>query len=201
MQIWKGDQKTDSRIIAFFKGTIYKANPKPGDVDDYIFQLKTNTIPTSRAIEIPPHYIRQITMQEGKNYIEVHFGVESTEHLIINDSERKKEVFNYLKANLPGESGVVAYSKFDAAKKPLIALGVVTAIFLWVLFVATGIEKGDETVIADDGHSAGGIVLVLANLGVTNITLIFAALALIAVIAAIRKARNPPMIHYLVVRK
>jgi hypothetical protein len=69
MQIWKNDEKGDDKIVAFFNQSIYKANPKSTEVDNYISELRINTIPATKSLEIPLNYLKEITMEEGKNIL------------------------------------------------------------------------------------------------------------------------------------
>ena len=202
MQIWKSDQKGDDKIIAFFNQTIYKANPKPEEVDGYISDLKMQNIPTRNAIEIPLSYIKQISMQEGKNYIEVSFGQDSSEHLRIGDDKMKTEIFNFFKQNVPTEYSVDKYSKFRAGRSPLIAMFIVGILFIWTLSIAIGIENGsDYDVTGKQYHSLAGIILVLAYLGVKNVVIIFGSLLSIAVYAFIKKSKSPPIIQRLQIKR
>ena len=201
MQIWQSEHPGDDKIIAFFNQSVYKANPKPDEISTYISELKANSIPFKNAVEIPLHYIREIVMQEGKNYFEVQFGSGSTENFVINDPLRRLEIFEYLKKNLPVESSTVTYSKIRSAKKPLIALVVVVLIFLWTLYIAINVEKGSDYEVVGQAHSLAGIVLMIAYMGVQNVVLIFGTLILIAGFAFVKKFTKPPTFHRLVIKR
>lgn len=201
MKIWKTDIKGDDKIIAFFKQTIYKANPKPAELENYIADLKNNIIPSAKAMEIPLHYLKEISMEEGANCLDVKFGNNSNEEFVVGDVGMKEEIFNYLKANLPVEVSTEKHSKLRAGKKPLIAMVVVAIIFLWILYLAIEIENGTEYELVGSGASVTGIALSIAYLGVTKVILIFAPLMAIALAAFIKKARNPKTIHRLVIER
>lgn len=144
MKIWTSTEKGDNKVIAFVNDTIYKANPPESEIDVCIFDLKTQNIVSKYFFGIPLHYISTITLQEGKKYIEIKFRGD-TEYLKIQNETTRNEVFEFFKANIPGaQYAVVKPSKLKAAKKPLIAMGVVTAMFIWALYLAIGKEKGSN---------------------------------------------------------
>jgi hypothetical protein len=150
---------------------------------------------------IPLHYISVINLQVGKEYIEVRFRGD-TEHLRITDHQKRLEVFEYLKNNIPGVSySVDEYSKLKAGKKPLIAMAVLIPIFLWALYIAIGKESGnDYDVTGQHYNSIAGIILVLASLGVKNLIMLFGFLFATALFSFIRKIKNPPVIQRLLIR-
>ncbi|WP_276503426.1 hypothetical protein [Terrimonas pollutisoli] len=201
MKIWKGTEKNDDKIIAFFNQTIYKANPKSSEVENYITELKINSIPEAKALEIPLSYIKEISLQEGQNHFNVQFGANSSEHFVVSDSNKKMGIFEHFEKNLPVEKSIIKYSKVKSAKKPLIAMIVVTAIFLWTLTIAIGIEGGNDYTVVGQYRSVAGIVLALAYLGVAKVVLIFGGLFLIASVAFIKKFKSPPTVHRLVVKR
>ena len=202
MKIWRSNEKGDDKIIAYLDGTIYRGNPSSDEIENVIYNFQMKIIPTKNFTAIPLHYQKQIILEDGLNYIEVLFGVESSEHLRIKETERRNEIFEYFKTTIPNAKFYVdKYSKIQAGKKPLIAMGVVAAIFLWTFYIANGIENGNEYgVSGDHKNSLAGIVLALAQLGTTNISLIFGSLFIIAIVAFIRKVKNPKILNRIQVR-
>ena len=201
MKIWKNEEKKDDKIIAYFNQTIYKGNPGPGEIDNCIFELQMQKIPNG-FFSIPLHYISQINLQDGKEYIEVLFKG-STEHLKIKDSKIRNEVFDYFKENIPGAVySIDKYSKLRAGKQNLVAMLVVIILSVWSLYYATSMEAGNEYDVSG-GHynSIAGIILLIASLGVNKIILISVSLLVIIIIAFIRKIKNPPVIERIQVRK
>ena len=73
MKIWTSSFKGDDKIIAYFNETIYKANPKDAEIENYLFDLKTNKESASGFFTIPLRYISEINLQQGKKYLEVCF--------------------------------------------------------------------------------------------------------------------------------
>src|SRR4051812_46232350 len=123
MKTWTSTEKGDERIIAYIDQTIYSGNPKLADVDAVVQDLKMRKVPTSNFVSIPQHYLKEINLEGGKEYIEVLYGADSSEHLQIKDDKSRKEIFEYFKANVPNSvSSVENYSKVRAGKNPLIAM-------------------------------------------------------------------------------
>ena len=199
MKIWRGNEKTDDRIIAYSNNTIYKGNPPLEEINHIISEMKNDRIPTLNFIAIPLHYIKKIRYQEGKNQIEILFGKESSEELKIKDLLLREEVFNYLKLHIPGCTySHDKYSSLRAGKKPLIAMTVVSILFLWSLYYAIEFDRGNEFEISN-GHynSLTGIILAIASYGVKTVIIVFGSLLAIAIFSLIRKIKNPPVINTL----
>jgi hypothetical protein len=202
MKIWSSYEKGDDKIIAYLNGTIYRGNPTIDEIDTFVFNFKMQEIPAKNFTAIPLHYLKQINLENGRNYIEILFGSDSTEHLRIKDADKRKEIFEYLKSNIPNAKFYIdKYSKIRAGKKPLIAMFIVTLIFLWTFYIANGMENGNEYgVTGDHKDSLAGIVLALASLGTKNIALLFGTFFTIALIAFFRKTKNPTIIQRIQIR-
>ncbi|HMJ46464.1 MAG TPA: hypothetical protein VK498_04000 [Ferruginibacter sp.] len=203
MKIWRGNEKTDDKIIALVNSTIYKGNPKNNEIDHCIDELKSGLTPTRNFIGIPFHYIKEIRLQEGKTYIEITFGQDSEEHLRINEYLLREEIFKYFKQTIPNTTfSVENYSKLKAGKKPLIAMSVLFVLFLWTLYYAVGYDGGYEYEIKN-GHygTLTGIILSIASFGVKKTSFVFITLFSIAFFAFIKKAKNPPTKNYLKINR
>jgi len=202
MKVWTSQEKADDRIIVFAGQTIYKGNPKAADMDAVLLELDIKkTVPASLP-GFPLNYIREINLQQGKRYIELAFGKDSTEELKITDENKRREVFEYFKHNIPG-SVFSRYSPsiLQAGKKPLIAAIVVTLIFSWTLYIAAGIESGnDYDVSGKHYNSIAGIVLAIASLGVKKVILIFDTLLAVSIFAFVKKVRTPVSIDRLTLK-
>ena len=203
MKIWRGDENTDDKIIAMNNSVVYKGNPQNAEINHCINELMNGIIPKVGFIGIPLSYLKEIRQQEGRDQIELFFGRDSEEHLKIKNDIMRNDIFNYFKENLSGANfSIDRYSKLRAGKKPLIALGVVMAIFFWTLPYAIGYDNGEQYEITN-GHynSLTGIVLAIASAGVRNVIVIFGSLMAIALITTIRKMKNPPVINRIVIRR
>jgi len=202
MKIWSSFEKGDDKIVAYLNGTIYRGYPTIDEIDAIVFNFKMQEIPTKNFTAIPSHYLKQISLDEGTNYIEILFGSESIEHLRIKDTVKKKEIFDYLKSNIPKARFYIGkYSKIRAGKKPLIAICIITLIFLWTFYIADGIENGIEYgVTGDHKNSLAGIVLGLASLGTKYNALLFGTFFVIALLAFIQKIKKPKIVQRIQVR-
>lgn len=201
MKIWTSDQKGDDRIIAVFDQTIYKANPGTADVIDYVAQLNAHVVPKANALTIPLSYLREMVLEEGKNYFEVHFGASgSSEHFIVSDEQQRTEIFGFIRENLPVESTLVRHSGFRAAQKPLIGMAVVAIIAALTLPAAIGIENGEEYRM-EGSIRTGTLIMALANLGVTKLMLMYGTLMTVALVAVIMKFRTSTTLYRLSVRR
>lgn len=203
VKIWRLNEKTDDKIIAFVNSTVYKANPSGNEIEYYISDLRNGTIPSKKILGIPLHYIKEIRMQESKNYLQIFFGQDSEEHFRIQDETLKNEVFDYFKNNIPSAKFAIEnYSKLKAGRKPLIALAVVVALFLWALYYAIGFDRGNQYETTNGRYdSVTGIVLAIASFGVTKTILFFGFWFVIALWSFLRKVGKPPVIHRLILKK
>ena len=190
---WTNYDNKGDKLIAFANGTLYKANPKPDEIDNIVRDMQMNNFAAPGLFGIPVDYIREIRLQEGNDYIQVMFGKDSEEHLQIKDEATRQEVFDFLKDHLPGASYLVdTYTRFRAAKKPMIALAVVAVLFLYSLNVALRLDAG-ESVMA--GGRIGGLLLGIASLGVNKVLMVYGALIAIAGTRTTLKMMNPPVVH------
>lgn len=192
MKIWTSTEKGDDRIIAYIDHTIYSGNPKLTDLDACVEDLKIRKMPDNSFISIPQRYLKSINLESGNGFIEVLYGADSSEHLRIKNENTRTEIFEYFKANIPNSiSSLENYSKVRAGKKPLIAMVVVALIFSWALYVANGLESGNEYEVVGSQRSLASIILVVAALGVKKVILIFGVLFAIAGLAFAKKISKP----------
>ena len=192
MKIWTSTDKDDDKIIVYLNEMIYKANPPLSKVEAYVSDLKMQQAPSAAFFGIPLRYISEINMQKGKKYIEILFKGDS-EHLKVKDDTIRNEIFEFFSQNISGAThSLMSQSKFQSVKKPLIAMVVIAVIFLWSLYIAKGMEDGNEYDVSGQRyHSIAGIVLAIASLGVNKVLLIFGALLTIAAISLINKYKHP----------
>lgn len=201
VKIWTGREKGNEKIIACLDQTIYRGNPGLEEIEKCVYDLKLKTIPVDKFVGIPFGYLKQVNLQDGKEYVEFLFGIDSYDHFRIKDIKVREEIFEFLKVTLPKTSySVDQYSAIRAGKKALIAMVVVGLLFLWTLYISFGIEDGNEYEVTG-GHydSFAGIVLSLASLGVKKVVFIYGSLLTVALFSFLRKIRNPPTIRRLTV--
>ena len=201
IKIWTNYDGGD-KIVAYVDGKIYKANPPQDEIESTVSNMQMNDFSGKKTFGIPLHNLRGVRLQEGKEYIQVFFGAESEEHFIIKNKELREEIFNYLKANIPGTVYQrIKYTPAKAAKKPLIAMVVVGVIFTYTLFLALTLEAGVEYEYKGTRGSTGGILLGIAGFGVVKVILIFGGLLGIAGLSAFFKMRNPPEFQIVLVTR
>ena len=201
MKFWTNNDKGDDKIIAYHENTLYIVNPPVKELDAVLAGLEQGVIPKTMSTDIPLSYMKQIHMEEGKTYIEVLFGNDSTQHLKIQDNIQRNDVFNYLRSGIEGATYKLdTYSKLRAGKKPLIAMGVVAGIFLWTYSVSQGMEQGEEYRVVGSQRSLAGIVLLMASMGQKNMILLFGSLLAIALTSFILKIKNPKVVHTILIR-
>ena len=199
-KIWINQGAGGDKIIAIVNDIIYKVNPRDEEIADVARDLKMKRIPQQNTFSLPISYIREIRLQEGREYIQVFFGGNSEEHLRIKDAVLREEIFNFFRENTTHcVFYLERYSKIKAAKKPLIAFLVVAGLYLYTAYLAVSMANGSEFEIR--GPGLGGIAYFLATLGPAKNILIFGGLAGIALLAAINKMRNPPVMHRIILGK
>lgn len=196
---WTSDLKNDTKFVGIRDNTLFIANPKTAAIDNVVADFKYKTGNTSGFFELPLSYIKNVRLYKNYHNIELNCQGGVEEELIVTDSAKREEIFAFLKKEIPDMIYYVdSYSAIRAGKKPLIAAIVVMGLFVWSYLVAAGLEKGDMYDVDNERyHSVAGIVLVLANLGTTNLILIFGSLLAIATLAFVRKAKNPPVVWIL----
>jgi hypothetical protein len=196
-KIWTSYEGGD-KIIAYIDGKIYKANPKDEELENIVADMKMNDFSSKKLFGISPAYLKEVRLQEGKEYIQVFFGKESEEHLQIKDPVRREEIFNYFKDNIPDTVYQVdRYSKMKAGKKPMAALIVVGVLLLWALFYSVQIDAGAQFELV--GGRITGLILGIASMGTPKTLMVFGSLMGIAAISMIAKMRNPPVMHRIAV--
>jgi hypothetical protein len=202
MDIWRNENKSDDKIIAYFDDTIYKCNPKESEIEQVLVGFKNKHIPTNNCISIPMPYLKEIHLQEGKNYIEIFFGTDSSEELKINDGAVRNEIFQFFKTNIPrAKYRMEKYSKLKAGKKPLIAMAVILVIGFWVFEISSGMENGEEYSLIGSVRSLAGIVIALASIGTKKVFLLFGSLFAIALTSFIMKIKTPKVVRKIIVQR
>ncbi|MBU2928894.1 hypothetical protein [Winogradskyella psychrotolerans] len=166
LKFWKLSDSKTNKLILVKDNCIYKGNPNPDELN----KLNSNSSDLAflnQLFSIPYSYITSIQNQDGKNEIKIYFGNGSEDELIIKDRSTKKEVFDFLKQDIPHfkySSELPSVLKY--AKPQFFALLFMTALFIWSLYLAIQIENGVEYEIIGGGRSITSIVLAIANLGV-----------------------------------
>jgi hypothetical protein len=203
-EVWTSNEKGNDKLIAFSGNTIYKANPRTEEeTNDLAKGLKAGSFDTTKVWEIKVNHCNEIRLQDGKPYIELLWGKEGEEQLRITDEYKRYKIFEFIKSNISdAEISVDKWSIFRAGKKPMIAFFIVLGLFIWTMFYVIEAESGNTYYIESGRYdSITGIVLGLASMGRAKVVTIFTVLLGIAVISFIRKAKKPPVMNRIVIRK
>lgn len=164
-KFWKIPDSKSNNLILIKDKTVYKGNIKPNDLSRLNTQA-SHPSPLDNLFSIPYSYIRRIENQAGKNEIKIYFGNDSIEELIVKDKAIKQEIFDYLKSDLSDFKYATRMpSILNYGRPQFFALLLMTAIFIWSLYLAIQIENGVEYELIGSGRSISAIVLMLANLG------------------------------------
>jgi hypothetical protein len=199
-KIWINEESGDDKIIAIANDKMIKANPDHFKMKDCINDFENNIIPAD-TFAIPFSYIKVIRLQESEKYIQVFFGKESEEYFTIKDDNKRIEVFNYLKEIFPGAScHTETYSPQKAAKKPTIAFVILIVLLTWTLYYVAQIDSGAQYEIVGSKPGMAGIMLAIASLGLIKVLLIFGSLIGIAVFSMIKKMKNLPVVHDIIIK-
>jgi hypothetical protein len=199
-RIWTTTDKTKDRIIAFANNTLYHGNPKSELVEDYVQRINNNDVPND-LFGVPASYMKQVHLNESKKYIEVIFGVEGTEHFRVEDDVKKKEIFDFMKEKFDTFDYSTEKASQIGAMKPVIAFLVALVAYFYIVSIAADIESGAQYEIRGNAHSSGGIVLLLASLGVKTVSFIFGVLIIAAIRSVIKKSNDTSIVHKLVLKK
>jgi hypothetical protein len=190
-KFWKLEDSTSNKLIFIKDKCIYMGNPKPEELNN-LNSESTNLAFLENLFSIPYSYIKKIENQSSKNKIKIFYGQDSDEELIINDKNIKREVFEFLKQDIPEfKYSSELPSKIKYAKAQLLALLTITGIFIWSLYYAIQIESGVEYELVGGGSPGiTGIVLVIANLGIIKITIGYIVLLGMTIFALMKRLKS-----------
>ncbi len=191
-KFWKLNDTRSNKLIFIKDNCIYKGNPKQEDLDRLTLRT-TDLAFLENLFSIPYQYLTKIENQEGKKEIKLFYGGKSEEELVVDDAQVKREVFEFLKQDIP----IFIYTSqlppaLKYAKNQLIALLIVTAIFLWTLYLAIQIESGVNYEIIGKGRPGiTEVVLGLAHFGVSKVATGFSVLMVLILLGLKHKMNYP----------
>ncbi|NMH27848.1 hypothetical protein [Flavobacterium silvaticum] len=117
MKIWTSRNKRDDKIIAYVDNTIYKGNPKESVFENELHGLNQGR-PSRNLFSVPQSLLKEINLTENEKSIRILFGNDSSEELKIQDDDKRKEIFDYLKEHIPNSrNSVETQSRIKAGKK------------------------------------------------------------------------------------
>ncbi|MEM9919377.1 MAG: hypothetical protein AAF990_14840 [Bacteroidota bacterium] len=181
--------------------------------DAVLYRLKATKVNFSRIedqvehghrsdqfIGLPISYLYSVEYREDDPNLRFTYNKDSTDEILISDAVIRKEIYDYLQEHTDTlKSEVKRPSVLRRIKKPLIALFVVMGIFAYVYSIIDGMSQGYEYEVRGrrGGAGLGGIILVLAELGLTTNLLIFTPLMFAALFGIQRNYKNDSEIHRL----
>ncbi|MCB0641998.1 MAG: hypothetical protein KDC44_10180, partial [Phaeodactylibacter sp.] len=183
MKYWIGTAD-ETRIIAINSEKIACGSPRTDKFQAFSFDLVNGKMPEG-LFSIPFSYIRKIEMKDIDNKINIFFGEDAYELLTIKNESRRQEVFEVLKDLSPKlEYSTRKVGRLGAAKKPLIALAVLTPLFGLIYMMAIALENNELS------GSQVALLLAVASLGSQNVIKLFIGILVIILIAIIRQMSN-----------
>ncbi len=201
VKIWKLTDSKSNKLILIRDQSIYIGNPNQEDLNK-LSSTSTDFEFVNQLFSIPYSYIKSVENQVGNRELNIFYGRNSEEKIIAEREEIKNEIFDYLRLDLKNFN----YSSqlptvLNYAKAQFFAFFIVTAIFIWSLYLAVQIES--ETDFKNESLRTGiyGLVFIIANVGVTKIILGYTVLLAITLIALARRIKSRTVIQFLKRRK
>jgi len=189
-KFWKISDSKSNKLIFIKDKNIYKGNPKQDELNKLNSESK-NLPFLEKIFNIPYSHIKKIENQKGQDQIKIFYGNDSEDELIINDKDTKKEIFEFLKQDIPNfkyTSELPSILKYG--KGQFFALLFTTGIFIWTLYLAIQIESGIEYEIIGGSSGLTGIILGLANFGVLNVVIGYIVLLSIILFALFKRLKS-----------
>lgn len=196
IKFWKIKKNKNIEVILVSDTSIFKGKIKHEELNHFSKLIENQNIPKN-LFEIPFTYIKSIQNQENKKEIKIYFGKDSEEEIVCENSNFKKEIFDYLKEKI----STLSYCKetptlFKYAKPQLFAILFTLGLFLWSLYYAIQIENGVEYIL--EGRAGiGAIIYSIGLLGVIKVVLLFTVLIVITIFSLIRKIKSRSEIEQL----
>ena len=183
MKYWVSELSKTNTVVIDEKSIHFST--KKGDLMKSRMELQRGDIPNGLT-EVPFSYLKSVRKRENVSNINLQFGSESQQQLNFESNHECKEVFDSLKlvlSNFNYKNEEI--SSFKAAKKPIIALIVLSIIFSISLFMAFELEKGNL------GGRQIAILLALASLGTKKLSILFGLVVSICGFSIWLKGNNP----------
>lgn len=195
-KFWELRDSKANKLILIKDKTIYKGNPKRGELNKLRSEFG-NLGFLDHLFSIPYSYIKRIENQKGKNEIKIFYGKKSEEELIVNDENIKKDIFEFLKKDIPDfQNSSELPSIFKYAKPQFYALLFTSLLFIWTLHYATEIEKGIEYELVGK-PGLGALVFGVANFGVFKVTAGYIVLLCIIIYVLVKKLKSRSKVEIL----
>ncbi len=199
-KFWVNRKDKEHNFIVFNENIIYRLKASKVNFSNIERELNQGII-NDKFIGLPKSYLRSVQFRDDDNGLRFYYGEDSEDEIIVSKSALRKEIFDFLDtATNPHDSVVRKPSLLGRIKKPLIAIIVLSAIFIYVYSIIQGINQGYEYEIVGGGANPGiaGIVLMLAGLGLTKNIMIFLPLYALAGYSIFKKYKDNSEIYELI---
>jgi hypothetical protein len=177
---------------------IYKGTPDLSILQNCVNDLDKGVIPEG-IFNIPYSYIKSIENHIENKIIKIEYGQDSEEIIRVKEDQSKQEIFNLLKSKLSNSEHLTKTPTiFKHAKPQILAMLIMTGLFIWTLYLAIQIEMGYEYEIVGGKAGITSIVLMLALFGVLKVILGYTFIMAIAIYSFIRKLKTRSLVEYLI---
>ena len=188
-------------LIAIAENTIYVGSVEKYDESKLLRDLDAGIIPDN-IFNILFSRIRSVENSQGKNIIVIHYGDDLSEELIINDIEIKKEIFSQLRISLSKFDYIEKTpSKFEHARPQILAIIILTGLYLWVLYFANELSKGYEYTVVGGRHGLNSLILGIAHFGFLKVTIGYVSLIFVVSYSLGKRLESRTVTEYLRRRK
>jgi hypothetical protein len=188
-----------NRLILIKEKLIYIGNFKIINEIKLISDIEKGIIPEN-LFSIPYSYIRSIESPDKTELIKIYYGSDSEEDIKIIDRNIKKDIFQYLRNELP----IFEYNKklpsiLKHTKPQIFAILITTGLFLWTFYLASQIGEGYEYEIVGGGHPGlTEIILGLAHFGTLKVIIGYILIISFAIYSLRIKIKNRSLTEYLI---
>ncbi len=170
---WKSTVPGDDKFIIWHENRLYKANPTKAQSIDFEMLIISNQIP-KETFFIPTSQIRNINMEEKKNYIIVHHRTDSSEEFHISDPKIRLGIFDTLKEMKGALYSVKELSVREKTKNLRKAIIGFTILFIFGFLFSLLIENDQ----LPSGHYPA-IILFIGAWGSINVMFMYAIIMII----------------------
>lgn len=188
-EIINGNQSYFLIVTQEFIGRIKASSDS---VNKIAAELEQGRLPDAEVYKIPLSYVTKVVIDESLPEIKVHFNEASEEVYPIVSGQQRFEVFDYLNKNTSHQGyELVKHSGLARAKKPIVAIVIMSVLFGYAYFLADRIESG-----IDVGPQIA-FVLMLAGFGTRVLSFVYLGIMGLAFMVLFRKLLQPKVEHVL----
>lgn len=197
-KLWYNELKGDHNFVLFNDDKLYRLKAKPDSHYRIKRELEKGSI-DKQFIALPLSYIKRIEYREEDVNLRIFYAKNSEDEIKISSAKLRKDIFFYLKERTQHlKAEVYQPGLLKRIKRPLIALGVILGIFIYVMSVINGMNSGYTYELNGGRPGIASLVLALAGLGAQVNILIFGLLTFIAGFRIFFNMKDNSEIHRIV---